>query len=257
MPRSLWQCTETVTSSMPVTCSISPRDERAEHLGVRVAGGVGDVHDRRAGGDRPPRSCGRGTPARRGRRPRRRTRRRSTSERASLTAATARSSASSLADAQLVAQVRLGDADAGVDARARGASASASAATSMSLGTARESAHDDRRVAHLGADARDALEVAGARDREAGLDDVDAEPHELARDLELLLGVHATRPATARRRAAWCRRCRRGPCSSACHLRVVSRSGRRGRRPACGRAGYLSRPSAGGELERDRSGDGT
>ncbi len=40
---------------------------------------------------------------------------------------------------------------------------------------------------HLGGDAGDRLEVALARDREPGLDDVDLEPRELVGDLDLLL----------------------------------------------------------------------
>ena len=56
-------------------------------------------------------------------------------------------------------------------------------------------------------DALDGLEVAGRGGREAGLDDVDVEPRELARDLDLLARRSARRRAPARRRAGSCRRC--------------------------------------------------
>ena len=56
----------------------------------------------------------------------------------------------------------------------------------------------------------DRLEVAGRGDREAGLDHVDAEPRQLVGDLELFLACSARSPATARRRAASCRRSGRG-----------------------------------------------
>ena len=54
------------------------------------------------------------------------------------------------------------------------------------------------------------LEVARRGDREAGLDDVHAEPRELLGDLELFLRVQRDARATARRRAASCRRSGRG-----------------------------------------------
>jgi hypothetical protein len=47
----------------------------------------------------------------------------------------------------------------------------------------------DHRAVHLTGDGLNGLEVARRRDREARLDDVDAEPSELVRDLELLLLV--------------------------------------------------------------------
>src|SRR5436190_1941486 len=47
----------------------------------------------------------------------------------------------------------------------------------------------DDRALHLTGDRLDRLEVARARDREARLDHVDAQPGQLLRDLELLLGV--------------------------------------------------------------------
>ena len=75
--------------------------------------------------------------------------------------------------------------------RGRFAVLSASAATSMSFATGAGQAADDGGVADLVADPPHALEIAGARDREAGLDDVDAETHELPRDLDLFRRVHA------------------------------------------------------------------
>jgi hypothetical protein len=47
----------------------------------------------------------------------------------------------------------------------------------------------DDRTLDLAGDRLDGLEVAGRGDREPGLDDVDAQPGELMRDLELLHGV--------------------------------------------------------------------
>ena len=47
----------------------------------------------------------------------------------------------------------------------------------------------DHRAVDVARDALNGLEVAGRGDREAGLDDVDAEPRELLGDLELLLRV--------------------------------------------------------------------
>ncbi len=163
-------------------------DERAELLGIGVAGGVGDVDDGRARGD----------------------------DRLDHAVEVGRHGSGGvlgveldvldegsgeldrrdgaldrlvLADAQLVAQVRLRDADAGVDARAGGGLERGGGGLDV-VGDGARQAADDGGVAHLGADALHALEVAGARDREAGLDDVDAQAHELAGDLELLLGVH-------------------------------------------------------------------
>ena len=69
----------------------------------------------------------------------------------------------------------------------------------------RESAGDDRPADGAG-DRLDGLEVPVAGDREAGLDEVDAEARQLLGDLELLGRRRARCPATARRPAASCRR---------------------------------------------------
>ena len=70
--------------------------------------------------------------------------------------------------------------------RGRSESLTAFQAASMScLAGARQPA-DDRAV-DLAGDRLHRLEVARRGDREAGLDDVDAEPRKLVRDLELLL----------------------------------------------------------------------
>ena len=74
----------------------------------------------------------------------------------------------------------------------------------VALVAARE-ARDDRPLDLL-ADRADGLEVARRGGGEAGLDDVHAEVAQGARHLELLLEVHGGAGATARRRAAWCRR---------------------------------------------------
>ena len=72
--------------------------------------------------------------------------------------------------------------------RGRSESLTAFQAASMSCyARAREAA--DHRALHLARDRLHRLEVAGRGDREAGLDDVHAEPRELLRDLELLLLV--------------------------------------------------------------------
>ena len=62
----------------------------------------------------------------------------------------------------------------------------------------------------------DALELAGRRDRETGLDDVDPEPLELARRSPPSRQRRARCRATARRRAAWCRRSGRRPLWMTC-----------------------------------------
>ena len=190
MPRSLWVCTEMVTSSMPSTRSRRSGDARAEGPRQVVAGGVRDVHHRGARlhgrlddpheevlvgaagvlgieTRRRPRSCGRASP--RGR---------------------PRSMASSSVRCSL-SRRWLGLTPRPVWMRGRLAVRSASAATSMSLSTARVRPQTVQGVAGDAADLLDALEVARARDGEACLDDIDVHADELPRDDELLLGVHA------------------------------------------------------------------
>ena len=69
----------------------------------------------------------------------------------------------------------------------------------------------DGHALRLPGDPLDGLEVARRGGREAGLDDVDLEPDELAGDLELLGGGQPGARAPARRRAGWCRRSRTDP----------------------------------------------
>jgi hypothetical protein len=69
--------------------------------------------------------------------------------------------------------------------RGRSASRTASHARSTSAGLARARPADDRSM-DLARDGLDGLEVAGRGDREARLDDVDAQARELVGDLELL-----------------------------------------------------------------------
>ena len=72
--------------------------------------------------------------------------------------------------------------------RGRSESLTAFQAASMSC-TLRAGEAGDHRALDLAGDRLDGLEVARRGDREAGLDDVDAEARELLRDLELLLRV--------------------------------------------------------------------
>ena len=160
-----------------------------------VAPGLHDGLDARA----------RGTPGRRGRRPRRRTRRPRRSAWRTPRSGSARSTHSSSVMRSL-SRRWLGETPMPVWMRGRFAVASASAARSMSFSTARvrpqttQSSPASRPISWTEA------EVAGARDGEARLDDVNAHADELLRDDELLLGVHGG-AGTARRRAGWCQRC--------------------------------------------------
>ncbi len=134
-------------------------------------------------------------------------------------------------DAQLVAQVTLAHADAGVDSRPLRRLERVGSGLDVLRDGARQPAHDAR-IADLVADAPHAFEVSGTRDRKARLDDVDAQPHELPGDIELLVGVHAGARVTARHHGALYRRCRPCRCSRSSPYR------RRGRLPPTG-----SRPS--------------
>ena len=73
-------------------------------------------------------------------------------------------------------------------------------------------ARDDRRrrIDHLARDRLHRLEVARRGDRKTGLDHVDPQTRQLLGDLQLLGACSARSPATARRRAASCRRSGRG-----------------------------------------------
>ena len=101
--------------------------------------------------------------------------------------------------AELVLEVEVAGREEGVDARVLGALHALPGGIDVVLGAARETADDrrlglrtslDRGLADLGRDGLDGREVVGRGGREAGLNDVDAEARERARDLELLGGVH-------------------------------------------------------------------
>ena len=88
---------------------------------------------------------------------------------------------------ELVLDVDVAGGDEGVDARPLGVLDRVPGGVDVLRVRARQAA-DDRSV-HLARDRLHRLEVARRGDREAGLDDVHAEPRELVRDLELLLPV--------------------------------------------------------------------
>ena len=172
MPRSLWQCTEIVAFSMPRTFSMMPAISAPNSSGYGVAGRVGDVDDGRAGGDdrlhHPievlrvgatgvlgieldvldilPGVLDRGC------------------------AALQRLFAG---HAQLVLQMTIGHAEAGVDAGPGGAFQGLGGDVDILFARARQPA--DHAVADLGRDELHRFEVAGGRDREPGLDNVDAQ----------------------------------------------------------------------------------
>ena len=91
--------------------------------------------------------------------------------------------------AELVLEVLGADADAGVDAGAGAVLERVGADVDVLLDRAGQAA-DNGLVAHDLGDLLDGLEVAGARDGETGLDDVNAQTEELTGDDQLLLGVH-------------------------------------------------------------------
>ena len=105
---------------------------------------------------------------------------------------------------QLVLDVDVRGRDEGVDARALGVAHRLPGAVDVGgVGTRQAGDHGSM---DLAGDRLHGLEVAGRGDREARLDDVDAQARELVGDLELLGRVERDARATARRRAAWCRR---------------------------------------------------
>ncbi len=185
-PRSLWQWTLTV-ASRPIAVA-DAADERAELGRDRVADGVRDVDGRGAGLDdglvdveqeRRPRSATR---------PRRRTRsrRRGPASRGpTSTQRTASASASSRSIPQLVLEVDVAGRDEQVEVRPLGDADRLDGALRVAVAAARERGDRDPALGLL-RDPPDRLEVAGRGGRKAGLDDVDLEPRELARDLELL-----------------------------------------------------------------------
>ena len=93
------------------------------------------------------------------------------------------------AHAQLVLEVDVAGRDEGVDARAHGALERLRRALDVLSSGAREAA--DAGLLEIARHRAHRLEIALARDREARLDHVDAEPLELARERQLLVQVHA------------------------------------------------------------------
>ena len=194
-------------------------DARAELLGQRVARGVGDVHHRGAGLDDgfddaheevvvgAARVLGVELYV--------------LDEVAGVLHALDRTlDALVLGNAQLVAQVARAHADAGMDARTLGVLERVGRGVDVLLHRAREAAHRCLVACEL-RDAADGLEVAGARDGEARLDDVHVEPEKLTRHDQLLLGVHGG----ARRLLAVAKR-RIEDVDLARHMRVPSFSAR-------------------------------
>ena len=95
-----------------------------------------------------------------------------------------------LREMQLVAQMARRNAQAGMDARALGGLERLGCNLDVFVDGTREAAYGAlvaRDTANLG----DTLEVAGAGDGEARLDNIDVHADELPRDDELFLGVHA------------------------------------------------------------------
>ena len=88
---------------------------------------------------------------------------------------------------ELVADVRVGGADAGVDALVLGVLERLHGSVDILLHRPGEGAHG--RPGHGLGDLHDRVEVAGTRDREAGLDDVHAELLQRLRHLDFLHGV--------------------------------------------------------------------
>ena len=95
-----------------------------------------------------------------------------------------------LGEMQLVAQMRGRNAQTGMDARVLGALKGLGSHLNVFIDSARQATNRASVTGNL-SDLVNRFEVARARDRETGLNDVDVHAHELTRDDELLLGVHA------------------------------------------------------------------
>ena len=108
-------------------------------------------------------------------------------------------------DAELVLEVDVARRDEDVEVRPLGDRDRLDRPLRVAVAAAGERGDRDPALRLLG-DPPDRLEVAGRGGREAGLDDVDLEPGELAGDLELLGRGQARRRAPARRRGGSCRR---------------------------------------------------
>ena len=76
--------------------------------------------------------------------------------------------------AELIVDMAMRNADAGVDARARAICERFSGRIDVLLDRTRERAHDGA-IAHFSSDLLDALEIARRRNRETRLDDIDVE----------------------------------------------------------------------------------
>ena len=188
-PRSLWQWTLMTALSMFGTRFVERADDAAHVRRRGVADRVGDVDRRRAGLDRRLDDLGRGSRARCGRRPRARTRRRRSSRPPACTPSTARPTISSLSIFSLNSRWM---ALVARKTWIRGCSACLSASQARSMSSSLQRARPQIVAPRiLCGDRADRLEVAGRGDREAGLDDVDAEVGQRPGDLQLLGQVHA------------------------------------------------------------------
>ena len=184
-PRSLWQWAERTTCSAPGTRGADRPEHRADLVRHRVADRVGEVHRRRPGLRRRPRRSSRGSPGRCASRPRPRTRRRPTKRARARDAGPAASSACSREMPSFRERWR-SDVAMKTCIRGRAAPRAPAPARSMSAGRQRARRRDGRAANGL-RDGADRLEVVRGRDREAGLDDVDAQLVELPREAELLV----------------------------------------------------------------------
>ena len=162
---------------------VEPGQERRVLVGHGVADGVGDVDRRRALVDRDLHHLGGELDVRPGRVHRRELD--VLDERARVGHGRPRA----LLDVgarglELVLDVDVRRRDEGVDPRSLGVAYRLGGTLDVGRLSPRQAG--DHRALHLAGDRLDRLEVAGRGDREAGLDDVDPEPRELVRDLELL-----------------------------------------------------------------------
>ena len=165
---------------------VQPAQERRVLLGHRVADGVGDVDRRRALVDRDLDDLG-GVLDVGARGVHRGELDVVDQRRAWATAARAWPLTSSRVEAQLVLDVDVRRRDERVDPRPLGVAYRPVGGIDVPHMNAREAGDDG--ALDLAGDRLHGLEVARRGDREAGLDDVDPQPRELVRDLELLARV--------------------------------------------------------------------
>ena len=185
-PRSLWQWTLTTRAGRRTRSTTEPTSA-PNSVGDGVADGVGDVDRGRAGvDDRLVDSQQELRVGARGVLGGELDRRRPSALRRSATHSTAGGEHLLAGGAELVLEVDVAGGDEDVEARALGDADGLHRPLRVAVATAREGGHGH--ALRLLGDPVDGVEVAGRGGREAGLDDVHVEAHELARDLELLLG---------------------------------------------------------------------